>query len=54
LFATGISATYIWLAILNALAIIPSMLRGKGVRRAGEVAPASHLALENGKVPPLP
>jgi EmrB/QacA subfamily drug resistance transporter len=30
LFLSGLKATYIWLAILNALALIPSTFRGKG------------------------
>jgi len=29
LFSTGISTAYIWMAVLNSIAIIPSMLRGK-------------------------
>jgi EmrB/QacA subfamily drug resistance transporter len=32
LFVQGLQSTYLWLAVLNALAIIPSILRGKGSR----------------------
>jgi EmrB/QacA subfamily drug resistance transporter len=33
LFLSGIKATYIWLAILNAIAIIPSIFRGKSTQK---------------------
>jgi hypothetical protein len=33
LFLNGLRATYLWLAGLNATAIIPSMLRGKGTNK---------------------
>jgi len=32
LFMQGLQSTYLWLAVLNALAIIPSILRGKSTR----------------------
>ena len=43
LFAEGIKTTYLWLAGINTLAILPSLLRG---RRANRVAPASTAAAE--------
>ena len=43
LFAEGIKTTYLWLAGINTLAILPSLLRG---RRANRVAPASTAAVE--------
>ena len=32
MFLQGLNTTYLWLAVLNAVAIIPSVLRGKGLR----------------------
>jgi hypothetical protein len=42
LFATGINHAYLWMAGINALAIIPSLLRGK---RVEETAPLTKLDL---------
>jgi MFS family permease len=33
LFLQGLKTTYLWLAILNAIAVIPSVFRGKGLRK---------------------
>jgi EmrB/QacA subfamily drug resistance transporter len=38
MFLQSLSNTYLWLAGLNAVAIIPSILRGKGKKRIGEEA----------------
>jgi EmrB/QacA subfamily drug resistance transporter len=44
LFVQGLRSTYLWLAVLNAIAIIPSVLRGKRVSQhqlsPGEITPA--------------
>jgi len=41
LFAQGIKTTYLWLAGLNTLAILPSMLRGRRSRAVEPTAPAA-------------
>ncbi|HWM49886.1 MAG TPA: MFS transporter, partial [Thermoplasmata archaeon] len=38
LFEQGIKTTYLWLAAINTVAILPSFLRGRGAKRAA--APA--------------
>jgi hypothetical protein len=38
LFEQGIKTTYLWLAAINTVAILPSFLRGRGANRAA--APA--------------
>jgi MFS family permease len=43
LFLDGLKTTYLWLAGLNAIAIIPSILRGKGTKRSE--TPQSDLTL---------
>jgi hypothetical protein len=44
LFAAGINHAYIWMAAINALAIIPSLLIGK---RVEEHAPLSKIELSD-------
>ncbi|HYU06393.1 MAG TPA: MFS transporter, partial [Thermoplasmata archaeon] len=41
LFAQGIRTTYLWLAGLNTLAILPSLLRGRRVTRREPAVPAA-------------
>ena len=43
LFAEGIKTTYLWLAGINTLAILPSLLRG---RRPNRIAPAAVAAID--------
>jgi EmrB/QacA subfamily drug resistance transporter len=38
LFANGISSAYLWMAIINALAIVPSLLRGRRIEETGSLS----------------
>ncbi len=60
LFMEGLKTTYLWLAVLNAIAIIPSLLRGKS-RRATSSKPLTEPGTymlsdqqERDSVPPMP
>jgi hypothetical protein len=38
LFANGISSAYLWMAIINAAAIVPSLLRGRRIEETGSLS----------------